>query len=109
MKKLILAVCLSAMATQVNAVELRKNAIICDTPWQMEKILTVAGSPGGVSLEQIVKNVGCQKNVAAIEVEPTMQWPMKEMIVKVMVDDPRYPEKAGIEVWTDIIFLGHIQ
>ena len=105
MNKLILAVCLSAMATQVSAVELRKNAIICDTPWQMEKILTARG----VSLEQIVKNVGCQKNVAAIEVELTMQWPMKEMIVKVMANDPRYPEKAGIEVWTDIIFLGHIQ
>ena len=109
MNKLILAVYLSAMAAKASALELRKNAIICDTPWQMEKILTALGNPGGVSLDQIVKNVGCQKNIAAIEVEPTMQWPMKEMIVKVMANDPRYPEKAGVEIWTDIAFLGRIQ
>ena len=108
MNKLILAVCLSAMATQVSAVELRKNAIICDTPWQLEKVLAAASTGNGTFMN-VIKNVGCQLNKNDLNVVPMMQWPGQEMMVKVMVSDPRYPKLAGLEVWTDLIFLGSTQ
>ena len=108
MNKLILAVCLSAVAAQASAEVLRKKAIICDTPWQLEKVLAATSTDDGTFMN-VIKNVGCQLNKNDLNVVPMMQWPEQEMMVKVMVSDPRYPKLAGLEVWTDLIFLGSAQ
>ena len=97
-----------AMSASVGAEVLRKQAIICDTPWQLEKVLAAASTGNGTFMN-VIKNVGCQLNKNDLNVVPMAQWPGQEMMVKVMVSDPRYPKLAGLEVWTDLIFLGGVK
>lgn len=106
--KIIMAVVAMALSVSANAEVLRKKAIICDTPWQLEKVLAAASTGNGTFMN-VIKNVGCQLNKNDINVVPMVRWPGREMMVKVMVSDPAYPKLAGLEVWTDIIFLGRIQ
>ena len=106
--KIIMAALAIALSTSASADVLRKKAIICDTPWQLEKVLASASAGRGTFMN-VIKNVGCQLNKNDLNVVPMMQWPGQEMMVKVMVSDPAYPKLAGLEVWTDIIFLGRIQ
>lgn len=106
--KIIMAVVAMLISASASAEVLRKKAIICDTPWQLEKVLAAASTGSGTFMN-VIKNVGCQLNKNDLNVIPMMQWPGQEMMVKVMVSDERYPKLAGLEVWTDIIFLGRIQ
>ena len=106
--KIIMAALAIALSTSASAEVLRKKAIICDTPWQLEKVLAAA-STGNSTFMNVIKNVGCQLNKNDLNVVPMAQWPGQEMMVKVMVSDTAYPKLAGLEVWTDIIFLGRIQ
>ena len=106
--KIIIAALTMALSTSASAEVLRKKAIICDTSWQLEKVLAAASTDNGTFMN-VIKNVGCQLNKNDLNVVPMMQWPGQEMMVKVMVSDPRYPKLAGLEVWTDIVFLGRIQ
>ena len=106
--KIIMAVVAMVLSVSASAEVLRKKAIICDTPWQLEKVLAAASTGNGTFMN-VIKNVGCQLNKNDLNVVPMMQWPGQEMMVKVMVSDTRYPKLAGLEVWTDIIFLGRIQ
>ena len=106
--KIIMAALAIALSTSTSAEVLRKKAIICDTPWQLEKVLASASTGNGTFMN-VIKNVGCQLNKNDLSVVPMMQWPGQEMMVKVMVSDPAYPKLAGLEVWTDIVFLGRIQ
>ena len=101
--KIIIAALTMAMSVSASAEVLRKKAIICDTPWQLEKVLAAASTGNGTFMN-VIKNVGCQLNKNDLNVVPMMQWPGQEMMVKVMVSDPRYPKLAGLEVWTDLIF-----
>ena len=102
--KIIMAALAIALSTSASAEVLRKKAIICDTPWQLEKVLAAASTGNGTFMN-VIKNVGCQLNKNDLNVVPMMQWPGQEMMVKVMVSDPAYPKLAGLEVWTDIIFF----
>ena len=106
--KIIMAALTMSLSVSAGAEVLRKKAIICDTPWQLEKVLAAA-STGNDTFMNVIKNVGCQLNKNDINVVPMMQWPGQEMMVKVMVSDPRYPKLAGLEVWTDLIFLGGVK
>ena len=106
--KIIMAAVAMTLSVSANAEVLRKKAIICDTPWQLEKVLATASTGNGTFMN-VIKNVGCQLNKNDINVVPMAQWPGQEMMVKVMVSDPAYPKLAGLEVWTDIVFLGRIQ
>lgn len=107
--KIIMAIVAMALSASASAEVLRKKAIICDTPWQLEKVLASTSTGDDTFFMTVIKNVGCQLNKNDINVVPMMQWPGREMMVKVMVSDPAYPKLAGLEVWTDIIFLGRIQ
>lgn len=106
--KIIMAALAMALSVSANAEVLRKKAIICDTPWQLEKVLAAASTGNGTLFKNVIKNVGCQLNKNDLNVVPMMQWPGQEMMVKVMVSDERYPKLAGLEVWTDVFFLGRI-
>ena len=106
--KIIIAALTMALSVSASAEVLRKKAIFCDTPWQLEKVLAAASTDNG-TFKYVIKNVGCYLNKSDLNVVPMAQWPGQEMMVKVMVSDPRYPMLAGLEVWTDIAFLGHIQ
>lgn len=106
--KIIIAALTMALSLSASAEVLRKKAIICDTPWRLEKVLAAASTGNGTFMN-VIKNVGCQLNKNDLNVVPMMQWPGQEMMVKVMVSDPRYPKLAGLEVWTDLIFLGGAQ
>ena len=106
--KIIMAARTMAMSLSASAEVLRNKAIICDTPWQLEKVLAAASTGNGTFMN-VIKNVGCQLNKNDLNVVPMMQWPGQEMMVKVMVSDPRYPKLAGLEVWTDFIFLGGVK
>ena len=106
--KIIMAATTMVLSVSASAEVLKKKAIICDTPWQLEKVLAAA-STGNDTFMNVIKNVGCQLNKNDLNVVPMMQWLGQEMMVKVMVSDLRYPKLAGLEVWTDIIFLGRIQ
>ena len=107
--KIIIAALTMALSLSASAEVLRKKAIICDTPWQLEKVLAAASTGNGTLMMNVIKNVGCQLNKNDLNVVQMMQWPGQEMMVKVMVSDPRYPNLAGLEVWTDLIFLGSAQ
>ena len=106
--KIILAALTMALSVSASAEVLRKKAIICDAPWQLEKVLAAASTGNGTFMD-VIKNVGCQLNKNDVNVVPMLQWPGQEMMVKVMVSDPRYPKLAGLEVWTDLIFIGRPQ
>lgn len=106
--RIIIAALSMVLSVSASAEVLRKKAIICDTPWQLEKVLAAA-STGNSTFMNVIKNVGCQLNKNDLNVVPMMQWPGQETMVKVMVSDPRYPKLAGLEVWTDLIFLGGVK
>ena len=69
--KFIMASVAMALSTSASADVLRKKAIICDTPWQLEKVLAAASTGNGTFMN-VIKNVGCQLNKNDLNVVPLL-------------------------------------
>ena len=100
MKKLILAVCLSAMATQAGAETLKEKQLYCDDIFAAQRVENAAksGEKGAAALV-IMNEPRCHFTAKPVKVIKTMDWPDSQL-KKIMIADPSMPDLAGLELWT---------
>ena len=100
MNKLILAVCLSAMVTQVSAETLKEKQLYCDDIFaaqRVENALKSGDKDAGVLVMMNEKK--CHFTAKPIKVIKTMNWPNSQL-KRIMIVDPSTPDLAGVELWT---------
>ena len=100
MNKLILAVCLSAMATQVSAETLKEKQLYCDDIFAAQRVEDALKSGDRAAATLVMTNEKkCHFTAKPIKVIKTMNWPDSQL-KKIMIVDPSMPDLAGLEIWT---------
>ena len=100
MNKLILSVCLSAMATQAGAETLKEKMLYCDDIFAAQRVENAFKSGDKDAGTLVIMNEKrCHFTAKPVKVIKTMNWPDSQL-KKIMIVDPSMPELAGIELWT---------
>ena len=100
MKKLILAVCLSAMAAQASAETLKEKQLYCDDVFAAQRVEAAFKSGDKDASTLVIMNEPrCHITRKQVKVIKTMDWPDSQL-KKIMIADPSMPDLAGLEVWT---------
>ena len=100
MKKLILAVCLSAMATQASAETLKEKQLYCDDIFAAQRVESAFKSGDKDAGTLVIMNEKhCHFTAKQVKVIKTMNWPDSQL-KKIMIVDPSMPDLAGLELWT---------
>ena len=100
MNKLILAVCLSAVAAQASAETLKEKQLYCDDIFAAQRVENAikSGDKDAVTLV-IMNEKKCHFTAKPVKVIKTMNWPDSQL-KKIMIVDPSMPDLAGLELWT---------
>ena len=100
MNKLILAVCLSAMAAQASAETLKEKQLYCDDIFAAQRVENAFKSGDKDAGTLVVMNEKkCHFTAKPVKVIKTMNWPDSQL-KKIMIVDPSMPDLAGLEIWT---------
>ena len=100
MNKLILAVCLSAMATQASAETLKEKQLYCDDLFAAQRVENALKSGDRAAATLVMVNEKkCHFTAKPVKVIKTMNWPDSQL-KKIMIVDPSMPDLAGLELWT---------
>ena len=100
MNKLILALCLSAMAAQASAETLKEKQLYCDDIFfffWVENAFKSGDKDAGTLV--IMNEKACHFTRKPVKVIKTMDW-HESQLKKVMIADPSMPDLAGLEIWT---------
>ena len=100
MNKLILAVCLSAMAAQASAETLKEKQLYCDDIFAAQRVENAFKSGDRAAATLVMMNEKkCHFTAKPVKVIKTMNWPDSQL-KKIMIVDPSMPDLAGLEMWT---------
>ena len=100
MNKLILAVCLSAMAAQVSAETLKEKQLYCDDIFAAQRVENAFKSGDKDAATLVIMNEKkCHITAKPVKVIKTMNLPDSQL-KKIMIVDPSMPDLAGLEIWT---------
>lgn len=100
MNKLILAVCLSAVAAQASAETLKEKQLYCDDIFAAQRVENAFKSEDKDAGTLVIMNEKkCHFTAKPVKVIKTMNWPDSQLI-KIMIVDPSMPDLAGVELWT---------
>lgn len=100
MNKLILAVCLSALAAQAGAETLKEKQLYCDDIFAAQRVENALKSGDRAAATLVMMNEKkCHFTAKPVKVIKTMNWPDSQL-KKIMIVDPSMPDLAGLELWT---------
>ena len=100
MNKLILAVCLSAVAAQASAETLKEKQLYCDDIFAAQRVENAFKSGDKDAGTLVIMNEKkCHFTAKPVKVIKTMNWPDSQL-KKIMIADPSMPDLAGLELWT---------
>ena len=100
MNKLILAVCLSAVAAQASAEKLKEKQLYCDDIFAAQRVENAFKSGDKDAGTLVIMNEKkCHFTAKPVKVIKTMNWPDSQL-KKIMIVDPSMPDLAGLELWT---------
>ena len=100
MNKLILALCLSAMAAQASAETLKEKQLYCDDIFAAQRVENAFKSCDKDAGTLVIMNEKkCHFTAKPVKVIKTMDW-HESQLKKVMIADPSMPDLAGLEIWT---------
>ena len=100
MNKLILAVCLSAVAAQASAETLKEKQLYCDDIFAAQRVENAFKSGDKDAGTLVIMNEkNCHFTAKPVKVSKTMNWPDSQL-KKIMIVDPSMPDLAGLELWT---------
>ena len=100
MNKLILAVCLSAVAAQASAETLKEKQLYCDDIFAAQRVENAFKSGDKDAGTLVIMNEKkCHFTAKPVKVIKTMNWPDSQL-KKIMIVDPSMPDLAGLELWT---------
>ena len=100
MNKIILAVCLSAVAAQASAETLKEKQLYCDDIFAAQRVENAFKSGDKDAGTLVIMNEKkCHFTAKPVKVIKTMNWPDSQL-KKIMIVDPSMPDLAGLELWT---------